>query len=361
MKKILFCVIFIIFLIPTVSGEEGLYKALDVPSVIQAVPPGADVEFSGNISLADGIMGILNKIKQNILTFFESGIKCVAIICAVSFLCSTVESLEMGGGQNAVRSTLSLVGAIAVTAAASGSITSVIGMGKEFISGIETFSKALLPSVAAAEAACGLPGAATIKAGITLLFSDILITLISSVLLPLVYVNIFAATSNAAAKNAALQKISEFSTKIVSITLKILLGAFVSYISVSGLVSGSADKAGLKLAQLALGSTVPIVGATVSEAAETVIAGAAMMKNAIGVFGMLSILSAFASPFAAMLVNYFTFKAASLIASPVIGGSIAELSSRIAESFGLVLAMCASVATVIIVAIIAAMRSVGVL
>ncbi len=360
MKKFICVLMLAIILIPAASAEDRLYDALEVPRVIESVPDGADIKFEQNISLSDGIGGIFEKIKENISSLLGSGIKCVAIICAVSFLCSSVETLTPGESSS-VRCALSLVGAIAVTGAASGSITSVIGMGREFISGVELFSKALLPSVAAAEAMCGLPSAAAAKAGITLIFSDVLITLISSVLLPLVYINIFAATANAAAKNLALQKISDFSVKIVSVALKVLLGAFVSYISVSGLVTGGADKAGLKAAQFALGSTVPIVGAAVSEAAETVIAGAAMMKNAIGVFGMLAILSAFATPFATMLVNYFTFKAASLIASPVVGGSIAELSSRLAESFGLVLAMCASVATVILISVIAAMRSVGVL
>ena len=64
----------------------------------------------------------------------------------------------MPSGENgALKVVISLVGALSVTVAASGSITSVMGMGKEFISGIDTFSKALIPSVAAAEAAhrCG--------------------------------------------------------------------------------------------------------------------------------------------------------------------------------------------------------------
>ncbi len=346
--------------LPTVYAKDELYDVLEVPEVIAAAPGASDIEFEENVSLGNGMFSVVEKVLSGIREFLTQGIRCVGIICAVSFLVSFVESFMPSGDNGALKMVLSLVGALSVTVAASGSITSVMGMGKEFISGIDVFSKALIPSVAAAEAASGFAGSATVKAGIALVFSDALISFINSVLLPLVYINIFAGAANAASKSSVLQKISEFSVKFVSWSLRVLLGAFVSYIGVSGIVTAGADKAALSTAQLAIGAAVPVVGGIVSEAAETVMSGATMMKNAIGVFGMLSILSAFATPFAAMLVNYLAFKAASLVSSPVINGGISELSSKIAESFGLIIAMCASVATVIIIAVIAAMKSVGV-
>ena len=361
MKRVFCICILLVMLAPSCFAKNDLYDALEVSEVISGAPKESDIEYQENPSFSDGLSDVFSKTVDGIKRFLSQGVLCVCVIAAVSFLVSSVESFAPIGDNGAVKTSLSLVGAIAVTAAASGSVTSVIGMGKEFISGVEDFSKALLPTVAAAEATCGVAGAATVKAGITLLFSDILITLIKKVLLPLVYINIFAATANAAANNNVLQKISEFSSKTVSVTLKVILGAFVSYIGISGIVAGSVDKAGLKVAQFAMGAAIPVVGGAVSEAAETVVAGAAMIKNSVGVFGMLSILSAFATPFAAMLVNYLSFKAASLVSSPIINGQVAALSSKLAESFGLVIAMCATVATVIIIAIIAAMRSVGVL
>lgn len=340
-----------------VAASE-MYEIFEVENIENAAPSDTDITFSEDIAFSDGLKNVFLKVREGISKTLAAGIRCVAIICAVSFMLGLVESMSQS---SSLKTSLSLVGAVAVAGAASESVSSVMGMGREFISGIDVFSKALLPSVAAAEAACGLVSAATVKATATLVFSDLLITLINSFLMPLVYVILFSATANAAAKNPALEKISGFASKIVSVTLKLALGAFVSYISISGLVSSGADKAGVKVAQFALGTAVPIVGSVVSEAAETVIAGAAMIKNAIGIFGMLTILSAFATPFATMLVNYLTFKVSSLVASPVIGGDISVLTAKIAECFGLILAMCASVATVILISVIAAMRSIGVL
>lgn len=337
------------------------YDALQADELYDALPDDASgIELERDISLNDGLSVIWDKLVRGIGGIFSSGLRCVTTIVAVSILCSVVSAMSVPQDSPAVQTSLSLVGAIAVCAAASGSITSVIGMGRELISRIDVFSKALLPTIAAAEAASGVPGAALAKTGAAVFFSDVLITLINYVLMPLVYINIFAATANAAVKNESLRKISDMSVKVISATLKILLGAFVSYVTVAGIVSGGVDKAGLKTAQLAAGS-VPVVGGIMSEAAETVIAGASLIKNTIGVFGMLAILASCVTPFATLAVNYVLFKAAAVCASPIIGGSISELTERLGQSFGLVLAMAASCVTVIFISIVAAMNSVGVL
>lgn len=367
MKRVL-CMIAVVALLscPCFAAEESLferqYDALGIDELRDSVPDSAsDIEFSEDVSLNDGLGMIWDKLRRGVGNIFSEGLRCVVTIVAASMLCSTVSSMSLPQDSPAVKTSLSLVGAIAVTGAASGNITSVIGMGRELISSIDLFSKSLLPTLAAAEAATGAPGAALAKSGAAILFSDVLITLINYVFIPLIYVNIFAATANAAARNEALRRISDLSVKAVSSSLKFILGAFVSYITVSGLVSGSVDKAGLKTAQFAIGGTVPVVGGIISDAAETVIAGAALIKNTIGVFGMLVVLAACVTPFATLAINYFMFKFASVCTSPVIGGSLAELTDRLGKSFGLVLAMSASCVTVIFISIVAAMRGVGVI
>ncbi len=341
---------------------ERQYDALRIDELRDCVPDSAsDIELSEDISLNDGLGMIWDKFRREVGNIFSGGLRCVVTIVAVSMLCSSIGAMSLPQDNPAVKTSLALVGAIAVTGAASGSITSVIGMGRELISSIDVFSKSLLPTLAAAEAATGAPSAAIAKTGVAVLFSDVLITLINYVFTPLIYVNIFAATANAAARNESLRQISDLSVKVVSSSLKFILGAFVSYITVSGLVSGGVDKAGLKTAQFAIGGAVPVVGGIISDAAETVIAGASLIKNTIGVFGMLVVLAACVTPFATLAINYFLFKFASVCASPVIVGSLAELTDRLGKSFGLVLAMSASCVTVIFISIVAAMRGVGVM
>ncbi|MBQ8004399.1 MAG: stage III sporulation protein AE, partial [Oscillospiraceae bacterium] len=87
---------------------------------------------------------------------------------------------------------------------------------------------------------------------------------------------------------------------------------------------------------------------------------AAVIKNTVGVFGMLVVLSACAVPFCSLAGNYILFKVCAVCVSPMIGGSVSELCDRLGLSFGLVLAMAASCVIVIFITIVAAMNSVGV-
>lgn len=50
------------------------------------------------------------------------------------------------------------------------------------------------------------------------------------------------------------------------------------------------------------------MGGIISDAAETVLAGAGMLKNTVGVFGMLAILAACAYPFLQLGVQYLLYK-----------------------------------------------------
>ncbi|MBQ6901689.1 MAG: stage III sporulation protein AE [Oscillospiraceae bacterium] len=366
MKRVL-CLLFAIVLLSfSVDAEdESMYRkqldAIGADELLDAVPEGADeFELKSDLSFNEGLSVVLDKLLRGIKGIFSAGLRCVAAVITVSFVCNCVSALTLPADNFAVQTSISLVGAIAVTAAAAQSITGVIGMGKELISNVDLFSKSLLPTLAAVEAASGAPGGAIARTTATVFFSDLLISLINYALMPLVYVNIFAATANAAAPNSALRKISDLSVRVVSSTLKLTLGAFVSYITVTGVISGSVDTAGIKTAKFAIGGAVPVVGGIISDAAETVMAGAALIKSTVGVFGMLVILSACAVPFLTLAVNYFLFKFASVCTSPITGESISGLAERLGQSFGLVLAMSASCVTVIFIAIVAAMKSAGV-
>lgn len=339
---------------------EEQYRIFEVDDLISHVPDSAkDIEFGETLDFNSGVSMIFDKIRHNFREIFSGGLRTVLTIIAVSVICGSVTGLFSAAEGKSVKTVSSFVGALAVLAVASDDITGIIGMGSAFINEISVFSRTLLPTVAATEAACGMMGSAVVRANIALMFSDILMSLIKNVFLPLTYIGIFVSVADVAAENNALKKIYDISSFVVAFLLKAFLGIYISYISVAGIVSSGADQSGVKAIKLAVGGVIPVVGPVIAESAETVLSGVVIMKNLVGVFGLLVILSAFVTPFLTLILNYFLFKFASVCASPVIGGNIALLTERIAKSFGLILGMCAASATVIFVAIISAMRSVA--
>ena len=192
----------------------------------------------------------------------------------------------------------------------------------------------------------------------TMLFSDILITLINRLLLPLVYTYIAACVAYAAVGNEGLKRIAGTLKWVVTSILTVVLLVFVGYLTVSGVIAGSTDAVTVKAAKFTMSSLVPVVGGILSDAAETVLAGAGILKNAVGVFGMLAVLCMCVAPFLQLGIHYLTYKVTSALSATVSSGRVAGLIDQIGGAFGLVLGMTGASALLLLISMVSAITAV---
>ena len=137
-----------------------------------------------------------------------------------------------------------------------------------------------------------------------------------------------------------------------------LLTAFTLYLSVAGVVSASADAAAVRLTKRAIASAVPVVGNVIAGAAETVLSGAAAVKNSIGVFGVLAVLGTCAAPFLRLGIQYLLYKLAAFAAGTVSSPALVQLVDRLGSAFGLILGMVGSCALLVTVAVLSSLLAV---
>ena len=133
---------------------------------------------------------------------------------------------------------------------------------------------------------------------------------------------------------------------------------FTVYLSVVRIISGSADGAAVKVAKAAISGVVPVVGGIIADASETVLAGAGMLKNTIGVFGMLAILAACAYPFLQLGVQYLLYKGTAYLASVVGAPGLCKLIDGLGGAFGLILGMTGSCALLLLISVLASVGAV---
>ena len=254
---------------------------------------------------------------------------------------------------------VALVGALAVTAIAAADANSLIGMGREAIEYMDSFSKLLLPAVTAAASAAGSPGGAVARQLATMLFSDLLITLINRVLLPLVYTYIAACVAWAAVGNEGLKRMAATLKWAVTTVLTGTLILFVTYLTISGVIAGTTDALTVKAAKFTMSSMVPVVGGILSDAAETVLAGAGVLKNTVGVFGMLVVIGICLVPFLQLGFHYLTYKVSSALSAALSGSRVASLIDQIGGAFGLILGMTGACALLLLISMISAVSLAG--
>ena len=350
------CLVFLM-LILTVSAQ-----AAELPQELERAAPEAAEELlegdlSGGTGFSQGVGNILDRLADQAGEVIRQRVKAAAAILLVVVLCGAVDGFAQGTGGKAA-AFLPMAGALSVTLLAAGSMDTLMGLGSQTIDELSDFSKALLPTLAAATAASGAITTATIQQVTTVFFVDLLLNLIDRLLLPLVYLYIGVLTASACLPENRLGAIADGLKKVITWMLTSALLVFTVYLSVVRIISGSADSATVKVTKAAISSVVPVVGGIISEASETVLAGAGMLKNTIGVFGMLAILAACAYPFLQLGVQYLLYKLTAFLAATVGAPGLCKLIDGLGGAFGLILGMTGSCALLLLISILASVGAV---
>lgn len=318
--------------------------------------PRGDV---AGVDLDQGLQDILDTGSGELAGVIHKAVRSGGLLLVVVLLCGLAEGAYAGTGKGESLQTVPIVGALAITAISVSDVHALIGMGQGALTHMEGFAKVLLPTMALATAASGSPGGAAARQLATMLFSNVLMSVITHLLLPLVYAYIAACVAHAAMGNDGLKRIAGALKWVVTAILTVLLIGFVGYLTVSGVIAGTADAVAVKTAKFAVSSMVPVVGGILSDAAETVLAGAGILKNAVGVFGMLAVLSMCLVPFLQLGVHYLAYKVAAALSATVAEGRVSGLIDGIGSAFGLILGMTGASAVLLLVSMVSAVSLVA--
>ncbi len=161
----------------------------------------------------------------------------------------------------------------AIAAVAAADIHSFLGQGVETLQTLSDFSKALLPCLAAAATAAGALTSAAAKFAVTALYMDLLLNLASQVVMPVIYGYTALVIANAAVGGNALAAAAGCMKWLCKGFLIVITLAFTAYLTVSGVIAGSADAVATRLVKTTLSSALPVVGSILSDAAGTLAAG----------------------------------------------------------------------------------------
>ena len=341
-----------------VSVDEMLSEALETDDLERAMPDSAE-NVLGNMTVSDGAdyKSTFNKvwdyIRENGGRIVRSAFKNASAVLIIAVFTSTVSAAF-----NVKNDYTVLAGIAAISAFTVSNASSFIAMGKETISQLSAFSKALLPTLASASAMGGAYTSSGAKYAVSIMFIDILITCSERLIIPIICAYIAAGIGNAALGGDGLASAVGFLKWLAVTMMTVLMIAFTAFLSITGLISGSVDAVTQRVAKTAISTVLPVVGSIVSDAAGTMAAGAGMLKNAVGVFGMAAVLAVCAMPFMKIGAAYLAYKASAGLAGTVADSRITKLMSSMGTAFGMILGLVGSAAVMVFVSVILFMKAV---
>jgi stage III sporulation protein AE len=131
---------------------------------------------------------------------------------------------------------------------------------------------------------------------------------------------------------------------------------FIAYLSLTGVISGSTDAATTKAVKTTIQTVLPVVGSIIADASETVLAGAAILRHALGIFGFLAVAATCAVPFLRLGVNYLLYKAAAGLAAAIADSRITKLVNAVSTAFGMIMGLVGASALMLFISIISVIK-----
>lgn len=192
----------------------------------------------------------------------------------------------------------------------------------------------------------GIGGSVSVKAyqpSIALLSGGI-VEIISNVILPMfVFTFVFSLVSNLS-KNVKLTKLTDFFKSGTNTVLIVTFTLFTAFLSIQGLTAGTFDSVSIRAAKFATKSYVPILGGYLSDGFDLILASSVLIKNSVGVAGLLLLICTILSPILQILGFSFGLKLVSAIIEPVTDERITNFLSSTSKHLNMLIASILAVA-----------------
>lgn len=330
----------------TSSLVEGL-TAPNVPESGKALMPNAS-------TLSEGLSMILQDVIPLIRPdLYEASKVCLAVIAAV-MITSVIQSFS-----KSQKEVCDIVGTASIAATLLLSANSMIRLGSDTVVEMTEYGKLLIPVMTAALAAQGAIGTSAALYTATMGIISLIGTAMSKLLLPMIYLFLALAIASGATGQDMLKQFRNLMKNGISWFLKTVLTIFTTYMGLTGIISGTTDNTAAKIAKAAISSAVPVVGGILSDASESVLASAAMAKNAVGLYGLFAILAVFLNPFIKIGCHYLLLKATGAMCAIFGSKTMTELIGDFSTAMGLLLGITGSVCLLLLISTICFIRGVS--
>lgn len=327
--------------------------AVDIGALEEALPDSAR-EILGDVSVASVADGSVWKnvkeyVRGQVSSFAASAGRSAGIALAVALLCSVAGAASPDGKMPEF---VIMGGALAILGVCAGDMRAYLDQVRTAMAELSDFSRALLPCVTAASVAVGQGASAAARYVASALFLDVLMTVGTNFLLPLIGAYAAVSTAHAALPAGSLGGPVKLLSWGCTTLLTAMTMAFTLALTLSGAIAGHGDKLAGSLTKSAISAALPVVGSVLSDAADAYLAGAQLLRGAVGVFGLAAVLCVCLGPVLRLGLHYLLFKAAAFLAEPFAEGRLSTLMGNIAGAYGMALGLLGSMGTMLFVSIV---------
>lgn len=367
MKKMFIMIVFIFCVIPNlcyaseISSQDILQSQqdeLNISSFIKEAQKYTESTFEEiniNELFTSAITGKIdnNTIFKSIINLIgKEGLDCTTVlgsILVIIVIHSILKSISEGLENKSISQITYYVQYILIVTLIMKNFADVLQMVKTSIQNLVGFMNSLVPLLITLMLTTGNFASAGILEPIILFLITFIGNFITTILLPFVLISTALAIVSKVSSKIQVDKLSKFFNSTVIWILGVVLTLFVGVISVEGSLSSTVDGITAKTTKAAVSNFIPVVGKILGDAVDTVIGCSNILKNAVGIVGVIVVISICVGPIIKLAILMGLYYLTGALCQPIADEKIVKLLEEMGNTFKMLLAIMCSVSVMLIV------------
>lgn len=319
---------------------SSIYEDLDVSELFNSALTGS----VNNEKLFKSVLSLLGKEIKSSITVLGS---IIVIIVIHSILKSISEGLE----NKSISQITYYVQYILIVTLIMTNFVQILDMIKDSIQNLVGFMDCLIPILMTLILTTGSIASVSMLQPILLFIITFIGNFINAIILPLVLVSTALGIVSKVSDRVQVDKLSKFFKSSVVWILGVVLTLFVGVVSVEGSLSSSVDGITAKTTKAAVSSFIPVVGKILGDAVDTVIGCSSILKNAVGIVGVIVIIGICIVPILKLTILMSIYYLGAALCQPIADEKIVKLLEQMGDTFKVLLAILCSVSAMFVIGV----------
>lgn len=333
------------------DGLSGVAQEGNFLNIIDEINPKeilAELN-SGRLSL-DG-REIINLIIKLLLGEVYKGLGLLASVLAMAVLSSYLGELKSGFGAESVAECAFFVCYIIIAGISASAFYQAVECTVRAVDSIAFFMRFLVPVLLTAMMTSGaILSAATLEPAL-LTMIEVAVFVIQKLFIPAVLISTALGIVGSMSDRFKTDRLVGLLNKAVRWGLSLTLTIFVSLAGLKSIASAGADGLTVRLSKFAASNLVPMVGGILSESAETVMNCSAVIKNSVGILGIICVVIIAMGPVLKLGSMLILMRLTAAVTEPVSDPKIVDCISRLANSVSVLFSMVAVIMVMFIIVV----------
>lgn len=299
----------------------------------------------GEVDNSTLLKKILNILEKEVTTNIKSLVSILAIILIHSILKSISESLE----NNNISKLIYYVQYILIVTVIMSNFTDIIKLVQDTTGNLIGFMNTLVPLLITLMMYTGSITTSSVVEPIILFMINFIGNIIQNLIIPFVLVLTSLVIISKISDKVHIDKLSKFFKSGIVWFLGIVLTVFVGVVSLEGTLSSSIDGITAKTTKAVVSSAIPVVGKILGDAVDTVLGCGIVLKNAVGLVGVVIVIGICIMPILKLFVLSVSYKLLSTVVQPIADEKIIDLLEQIGDIFKIFLGILCAISFMLII------------